>query len=739
MRRSVFTIAAVFIVIGFMVFSSFFGLNLGPIRVDSVDDGIKQGLDLVGGSEITYEAIIPENLGANELAEGMETAKTMLRQRLNNLGYTEANIYLSGNKRIVLEIPNVSDPEEAVQLLGSTAVIRFVDSDGNIILEGGDISSATAAYGQIDDTGAAKYYVKLQLNEQGASKFKEGTKAAANQANPSNRYVAITLDGNVISSPTVGTEYAATGIDTDTPIITLGSSSNMEYAKYLAGIISAGQLPFELREAKLQAVGASLGERSLETAVMAGLIGIILIMLFMVIVYMVPGLVANLSLLLYISLFLVVMSAARLNLTLPGIAGIILTMGMAVDANIVIYERLREELMLGKTLRASVDAGFKRAFSAIFDSNITTMIAAGVLLWKGTGTILGFAKTLLIGVILSMICMLIVPRMVLKSLSEIKIRNLAMYGLPKKRTEKGKTFELSPVKNFKIFGTISAVICAVGLAGIILLPFGKSLFNMDIDFTGGVTMQYEIGTEVTQGVTDRVAKIFEEAAGASASSVTKSGDDGTAVVIRAKEIDSVTRDKIFDGIAAEYGADKVSLTSSDFVSASVGSDIKNSAFLASGLAALLILIYITIRFELKSGFAAIICLLHDLLVMMTAYIVFKIPMNMNFIAAALTIIGYSINATIVIFDRIRENTKTSADRSFPNIVERSINQTLRRSVGTTVTTLMPVILILIFGVSSIRNFALPLAIGLVSGTYSSVFIAGPLWSLMKGKKDIKVK
>lgn len=423
MKKTVITISIVLLLAVVLLYSAISGF----LGIPKVADGIKLGLDLVGGSEIVYQAVIPEGTKEDDVSDGMETAKTMLRQRLNDLGFTEANVYLSGSDKVVVEIPNVSDPEEAVQMLGTTALVEFRDYQGNVILQGDDVTGANASYGQISETAASQFYVSLQLSEAGAQKFKEATAEIASYPEES-RYVAIYMDETEISTPFVGSEYAGIGIDTDTPIITLGNDSTKEYAQYLASIIDSGHLPFVLEDTKLQSVGATLGEKSLESSIFAGLIGIFLVMLYMALVYRVPGLVADLALSLYMGLFLVVLSVFHVNLSLPGIAGIILTVGMAVDANVIIYERLREELSLGKTLRSAVNSGFKRAYTAIIDSNVTTIIAAVVLLWQGTGTILGFAKTLLIGVILSMICMLIVPNLILKSLAELPHKNLKAYG-----------------------------------------------------------------------------------------------------------------------------------------------------------------------------------------------------------------------------------------------------------------------------------------------------------------------
>lgn len=427
MKRTVTTITVIVVLIALLLFIALNGLNIGNSHIPSISEGISLGLDLVGGSEIVYQAQIPKGLSSDDISDGMETAQTMLRQRLNNLGFTEANVYISGADRIVVEIPNVDNPEEAVQMLGTTALIQFTDFEDKVILEGGDVSDAKAVYGVIDDSGISQYYVSLKLSPEGYKKFKSATAAVAAYPEGSN-YLAIKMDGEVISMPYVESKYAGTGIDTDTPMITLGDNTTVEYAQYLAEIISAGHMPFALQETQLQSVGATLGERALETSILAGLIGVVLVMIFMAIVYRVPGLVANLALLLYISMFLVIMSVSHLNLSLPGIAGIILTVGMAVDANIIIYERLREELQSGKTLRSSVSSGFKRAYAAIVDSNVTTIIAAAVLLWQGTGTILGFAKTLLIGVVLSMLCMLVVPNLILRGLATLKHKSLKAYG-----------------------------------------------------------------------------------------------------------------------------------------------------------------------------------------------------------------------------------------------------------------------------------------------------------------------
>lgn len=434
MKKSIITYVIVVALIALLAFTAVFGLDLGFTEIPSLEDGVTLGLDLVGGSEITYQAAVPEGTSISDLSEGMGSAITMLRQRLDSLGYTEATVTKQGDDQIVVDIPAETNPEEAASQIGATAVVEFRTSDYDeeagtgMSMGGSAIDSARAEYSAVDETGAQAWHVVLELTSEGQKQFAEITKYAANMASGEN-VVGIYLDDVEISSPQVDSQYASNGINSDSAIITLGSGTDSEYATYLADIISAGQLPFTLENVKMESVGASLGERSLSTSLMAGAIGILLVMLFMIVFYRLPGLIASVSLALYTVLFAVVISVAHLNLSLPGIAGIILTIGMAVDANVVIFERIREEIRKGKTIRASIDAGYKNAMSAIVDSNVTTLIAA-IVLWKlGTGTTVGFAMTLFTGVILSMIIMLFASRILMKSLVGVKAVNPALYGV----------------------------------------------------------------------------------------------------------------------------------------------------------------------------------------------------------------------------------------------------------------------------------------------------------------------
>ena len=418
MKKSIITLVLVVLIVGGLIFTALFGIGK---LVQPVKNGVVLGLDLVGGSEITYEAAVPDGMSDSDLAANMNIAKTMIQQRLDSQGYTEASVYISGDRRLVVEIPSVDNPEEAVKKLGATAEVRFQDADGKAWIVGSDVEGAEYEYSAVDNTGISRPHVKLLLTDEGRKKLAEATKAVMDRADMEERYLAIYMDEDEISKP-----YVSQVLDDD-PIITVGSENAEETARYLADIISAGRLPFKLNTAKQQTIGASLGEKSLSTSLLAGAIGLALVMVFMIVVYRLMGVISCIALTAYGALFAVAISVFHINLSLPGIAGIILTIGMAVDANVIIYERIKEEIRVGKTLRYAIDSGYKRALIAIIDANITTIIAGAVLLWQGSGTILGFATTLLIGVVLSMIVMLVLTKILLKTAVGLKLTNLKLY------------------------------------------------------------------------------------------------------------------------------------------------------------------------------------------------------------------------------------------------------------------------------------------------------------------------
>ena len=434
MKKSILSFIAVIAVIALLSCTAVFGLNVGPLSIASVmdeEDGIRRGLDLVGGSSITFEAILDDDYNKANLQTDMASVQAMLQKRLDSLGYTEATVELVGDNRVKVDIPAINDPAEAVSVLGATAQLTFTDAEGNIVLDGSGIKSATSGYGQISQSDmTSQHYVTVTFNDDAVEKWTEATKAAANAESGSN-YIKIMMDDEVLSQPSVGSEYAATGITGDSCVIS--GSFTAESAKTLAEQINIGQLPFSLEEVSMSSVGPQLGEKALSTSIKAGALGILLVMLFMILFYRLPGMVASIALIFYTALDLVILSAAHVNLSLPGIAGIILSIGMAVDANVVIFERMRDELSNGKTIRAAIDAGFNRAFSAILDSNITTLIAAFVLYFMGTGTVKGFALTLGIGVVLSMFTAVTVTKFLLKRMADFRITNPKLYGVRKSK------------------------------------------------------------------------------------------------------------------------------------------------------------------------------------------------------------------------------------------------------------------------------------------------------------------
>ncbi len=407
-------------VIGGLNFS-IFGYNISyPDALDK-DWGIRQGLDLVGGSVITYEA-----QADNVTDEQMQSVENVLRNRLDILGYSEATVSRQGEKKVRIEIPAIQDPQQAVNTLGQTAVLTFKDADGNTVLEAEDVDSAVAAYAAIDETGVAVHHVKLVLKNSGIEKFYKATQAAAQRADGGN-YIAIMLDDNVISQPTV-----ETAINSKDCVISGGFTDSTQTSE-LAALINSGNLPFSIKDVELSSIGPTLGKEALNTSLTAAAIGIIIILLFMLIVYRLPGFAAATALLTYVTIVIYIMTFFRINLSLSGIAGIILSIGMAVDANVIIFERIKEELKIGKTIKTAVASGFNKAFLAIIDSNVTTIIAAVVLYIFGTGTIKGFAVTLTIGTLVSMFTAIFITKFLLNLIVNLKIKNYAWYGLRKKK------------------------------------------------------------------------------------------------------------------------------------------------------------------------------------------------------------------------------------------------------------------------------------------------------------------
>lgn len=386
------------------------------------DGAIRKGLDLAGGTLLVYEPDVEDLDKVSD--KDMETVVSIMTNRLSNAGYTEASItQMKDDKRIQIEIPEVKDLDEARNLLGNIGELLFVDSKLQVVLTGSDIKSASVEYGNTTAQSLTpEYFVSVTLKSEAVEKFATATEEAAKLVSEQGNYIMITLDGEVVSAPRVGEKLV-------TEDVMITGDFTKESATYLASVIASGQLPFSLAELRADTVGPTLGEKALETAIFAGAIGILLVMIFMLIVYRLPGLVSVIALISYIAIEAIVLVVAKVNLSLPGVAGIILSIGMAVDANVIIIERIKEELRLGKGTVSAVRAGFKGAFSSIIDSNITTLIASAVLWYFGTGTVQGFAITLFIGIVISMFTAIVVTRFLMNAIVGLGAKKPWLYGI----------------------------------------------------------------------------------------------------------------------------------------------------------------------------------------------------------------------------------------------------------------------------------------------------------------------
>lgn len=664
------------------------------------------GLDLSGGVSVTYQVV-----DENPTSEEMSDTVYKLQQRADTYS-TEANVYQEGSDRINIEIPGVTDVNEILEELGQPGSLEFQLDDGTVVLTGSEVDTASAGTQQ-DDLGNTEYVVKLELTSEGAEAF-----ATATSENVGN-YIYIVYNDEVISAPVVN--EAITG---GTAIIS-GMSDAAE-AQSLASSIRIGALSLELEELSSKVVGAQLGQNAIKTSLTAGAIGIVIVMIFMIIVYALPGIVAAFCLLLYICMFLICLNGFDMTLTLPGIAGIILTIGMAVDANVIIYARIREEISAGKSVKGAIDAGYKKAFSAILDGNVTTLIAAFVLNMLGTGSVKGFAQTLALGIVLSMITALIISRLIMNALYQVGFRDEKYYG--KAKTYKAFDF----VGHRRVFFAVSIVLILVGPVCMgINSAMGNGALNLSLDFKGGTSTTVSFNEEMTlDELESDVKPIFTEITG-DAEVQFQTVQDSSDVYIKTAVLDLDQRQEVSEALQEAFDLEETAITY-ESISATVSNEMRQDAVVAVIVAAICMLIYITIRFhDVRFAGSAVLALLHDVLVVFACYALVRISVGSTFIACMLTIVGYSINATIVIFDRIRENQKLMAGDSLAQIVNTSVTQTLTRSIYTSFTTFITIFMLYILGIATIKEFALPLIVGIVAGAYSSVCVTGSLWYVMK--------
>nr|WP_288975448.1 protein translocase subunit SecD [uncultured Blautia sp.] len=739
--RGILVLVLTVLITGFLVFTS--AVGLGPTGTGAAKH-IKTGLDLAGGVSITYEAS-KENPTDDEMADTIYK----LQKRVEQYSY-EAQVYKEGTNRINVEIPGVTDANKVLEELGKPGSLYFIahkgsdgsenytfngseyvlnktieelQEDGSIVLTGTEVKTAKASMIE-NDLKNKENVVDLTLTEEGTTKFAEATKAAYEDSHDS---IGIYYDGKFVSVPNVNAEIK----DGNAQISGMKDSAE---AENLASTIRIGGLKLELSELRSNVVAAQLGEEAIASSLKAAGIGLALVILFMIFVYRIPGLVSGIALIIYTCLDLIFLNAFDLTLTLPGIAGIILSIGMAVDANVIIYARMQEEIALGRNVRTAIQNGFQKAFSAIFDGNITTLIAAFVLNWLGSGTVKGFAQTLALGIVLSMFTALVVSRFIAYAMYAVGIRDEKFYGRKKERQP------IRFLQKKRIFFAVSIilVLCAPIAMGVFKSSTGDAL-KYSLEFKGGTSTNVTFNDNMDiKEIDAKVVPVVEEVTGDNNVQATKVVGTNQ-VIIKTITLDVQTREELNQALVDEFDVDK-DLIATESISSTVSSEMRADAVKAVVIATVLMLLYIWFRFkDIRFASSAVVALLHDVLVVLAFYAVARVSVGNTFIACMLTIVGYSINATIVIFDRIRENLAVAKKKSdLEELVNNSITQTLTRSIYTSLTTFIMVFLLFVLGVSSVREFALPLMVGIVCGGYSSVCITGALWYVMKTKIKKKI-
>lgn len=724
--------------------------------VDAVGTGsaseIDLGLDLAGGVSITYQVVGDEEPDATDMADTI----AKLQKRVE--GYsTEAIVYQEGANRINIEIPGVSDANAILQELGKPGALYFIaetdsqgnenyspsmyqdvngmvhyeyvlnktieelEADGSIVLVGTDVKDARAAVAQ-DEMQNAINCVDLTMTEEGAKKFEAATRNAFQKGES----IAIYYDGNFVSVPMVQGVFAD-GRAQISPI------ESYEEAENLASTIRIGGLKLELEELHSKVVGAQLGVEAIDTSLKAGFIGFIIVAVFMIAVYLIPGLASVLALALYVALVVLLLNGFDMTLTLSGIAGIILSIGMAVDANVIIFARIREELATGKTVKSAMKIGYDKALSAIIDGNVTTLIAAVVLLFLGPGTVKGFAQTLALGIVLSMFTALIVTKWLLNALYALGFTHEKWYGVGKEH----KTINFLSKKGI-FFGVSLALITAGFIVMGVNHANGKDALNFSLEFKGGtaVTVNFNESRSLDQ-VNEQIVPLVEEITNSAVQVQTV--QNSNEVIFKTSVLSQEQREALEDMFIAEFEVDGELITT-ETISSTISDEMTKDTILAVTVAILCMLLYIRIRFsDIRFGISSVVALLHDVLVVLAFYAVARVSVGNTFIACMLTIVGYSINATIVIFDRIRENmSEMKAKDTLEDVINKSIVQTMSRSIFTSLTTFIMVACLYVLGVTSIRDFALPLMVGIVCGAYSSVCLAGALWYVLRKKFPPKV-
>lgn len=736
-------------------------LGVGYVDLNGVDaegtasaSDISLGLDLAGGVSITYQVVGDEEPDATDMADTI----AKLQKRVENYS-KEAIVYQEGTDRINIEIPGVTDANKILEELGRPGSLYFIaetDKDGNanysmqavtdaqgnvsyayalnktidelkadgsIMLEGTDVKTATAGSIKDQTMGNSTYAVDLVMTEEGTKKFEEATRNAYEKGET----LGIYYDGTFVSVPSVKGVFSDGNAQ-------ISPMSSYEEAESLASTIRIGGLKLELEELHSKVVGAQLGVEAISTSLKAAVIGFIVVAVFMIAVYFLPGFASVIALGIYVALVVLLLNGFDMTLTLSGIAGIILSIGMAVDANVIVFARIREELATGKTVKSAMQIGYDKALSAIIDGNVTTLIAAAVLWLLGPGTVKGFAQTLALGIVLSMFTALVVTKYIMKAFYALGLKDPKWYGVGKEH----KTVNFLGKKGI-FFGLSLAVILAGFITmGVYKMNTGDAL-NYSLEFKGGTATTVTFDKSYTlEEINSEMVPLIESTTGSAVQIQTVQGSN--EVIFKTVSLDVDQRQALNQMFVDNFGVDETLITS-ETISSTISNEMKSDTILAVAVAIICMLIYIRFRFsDIRFGVSSIACLLHDVLVVITFYALARVSVSNTFIACLLTIVGYSINATIVIFDRVRENMAVMTKKDdLQDVVNHSITQTLSRSLFTSLTTLVMVGALYIWGVTSIRDFALPLMVGIICGAYSSVCIAGALWYVLRKKFAPKAK
>jgi SecD/SecF fusion protein len=719
MKKALAGLLVVIIIAG--VITSLMGV--GP----TFRDKIKLGLDFKGGVYVVMQA--QTNAKGTELAKLMQQTQTVIEGRVNKMGLSEPVVTIEGKDKIRIELPGADNSNKAIQTIGKTAQLQFVLGDGTVVLDGSMVKDASIGK---DEQGMNA--VDLEFNDAGSKAFEQATSKAYNgevrnaKTGAVDKCIYIVLDGQVISQPQVNTVISGgkaqiTGNFTD------------EEMTNLAMLIRGGALPVGLKEVETSMIGPNLGIDSLHSSLLAGAIGLGLILVIMLGMYWIMGVTADIALMLYVMLMFWATALLSQVLNLPGIAGFILSIGMAVDANVIIFARIKEEYYNDKSIRVAVDSGFKRALSTIIDSQLTTLIAGIVLYELGTGAVKGFAVTLMLGIVISVLTAVVVTQFLLKETCQFKIfDNPRAFGFGS-REHKRLTFkkQFSVMKYRKIFYIVSIAVIVIGLGTTAIRGF-----NYGIDFTGGTMLTVDMGKTVSVTEVQSVLKADKIQA-----TVVHAGANNQEIIIKTTQsLDNAARQVLLKGMYKEFGISAKDVIDVQQFSASVGNLQTSNAIKAVIIAIIFIFAYVFIRYEWKFATAAIVALLHDILIVIAVYGFFRIPVNTPFIAGILTILGYSINDTIVVFDRVRENLKLTPRAKTDEILDHSINQTLVRSIMTSVMTVIAIVPLHFLGGETLRNFTFPLIVGIACGTGSSILIASPVYyelSKAVNKKKYKGK